>query len=74
MLRKSGILRLSKSGKALEIYLDDMQGDIFSHYFYVSLEHTKEVIEKRRGSATVSERIADNTVSGDFDRKSMNVA
>jgi hypothetical protein len=56
-LHKAGKLRLSKSGKALEIVLEGVAWD---DYYYVPLQLAKQVIEGKRSEVDIARLVADN--------------
>ena len=56
-LREAGIIRLSKSGKALEIVDEHRAVD---YRFYVPLEAAKAVVEGKQVSAKMSLLVADS--------------
>jgi hypothetical protein len=56
-LRKAGKLRLSKSGKAVEVVVE---GVAWNDYFYAPLSQVKEVLEGKRFECDLARLVADS--------------
>jgi len=54
------VFRLSKSGKAVEILLNELPNSVFDYYFYVPLSQAKEIVEGKKTSTNVSLLVADH--------------
>lgn len=53
-LERVGKVRLSKSGRALEVYLDNLPNTTFSMYLYVPRHKVKEILDNKLAETTIS--------------------